>query len=130
MTRLIRHRMFLKIQKKIQKLSFHFFCRRSIAKLADSNPENERRYVALCRNIRTYSMQVVQNYSRLTKRVPTKDDIKRVCDQRINKLTLNSPEKIEPLVVKQSYEIIQFIQQDKSNGRDDEIVFLELNISK
>jgi len=116
---------------KIQKLSFHFlFCRRSIAKLADSNSENEKRYIALCRNIRTYSMQVVQNYSRLTKRVPTKDDIKRICDQRIDKLTLNSPEKIETLIVKQSYEVIQFIQQDKLTGRDDEIVFLELNTSK
>ncbi len=112
--------------KKFKIHLFIFFFRRLISKLADSCHENDRRYTALCRNIRVYAIQILQNYSVSTKRVPSKDDIKRARDECIGKLALNLSRKVEPSVPRYS-QVIQFIQQDKLTGRNDEVVFFESN---
>lgn len=69
--------------------SYAFFIRKYIAKLGESAPNIDEedtasliRYSALCRNIRTYAINVLQNYAITTRRVPTDEDIKRARDER------------------------------------------------
>ncbi|CAF4237172.1 unnamed protein product, partial [Rotaria sordida] len=108
---------------------------------------SKNRYPTLCRNIRTYSIQVLQNFSVSTKRVPSEDDIKqarnekqkRLDNERMIKIFLNIPginhnsleisEELEPFI-QQYYQITQFIEQAKIAGRDDEVKLLELNLQE
>jgi rabenosyn-5 len=87
MKRLILHRLL-----KISSLIIIFFIRflsKYIAQLADSCPnidENDMpsqiRYSALCRNIRTYAIHLLQHYAVSTRRVPSEDDVQRARDER------------------------------------------------
>jgi hypothetical protein len=131
--------MFLKL--KNSNLFINSF-RKSIAKLADScshitDLASKNRYAILCRNIRAYSIQTLQNYAISTKRVPSEEDTKRALDERIARLALNIPgmnrnsgeipKELEPFV-QQYYQITQFIERAKLAGRDDEVRLLELNL--
>jgi rabenosyn-5 len=40
------------------------------------------RYSALCRNIRTYAIHLLQHYAVSTRRVPSEDDVQRARDER------------------------------------------------
>ena len=113
-----------------------------MAKLAESceyDAESKLRYTTLCRNIRMYSVQVLQNYTISTSRVPKEDDVKRAHDERIAKLALAIPgmncnsfevsKELEPFV-QQYHQIMQFIERAKLAGRDDEVRLLELNLKE
>jgi hypothetical protein len=75
-----------------QYLSFLFcfsFIRKYIAQLGDSCPNidendapSQRRYSALCRNIRLYAIHLLQGYAISTRRVPSEDDVQRARDER------------------------------------------------
>jgi rabenosyn-5 len=65
------------------------FFRKYIALLAESCPNideddtaSQIRYSALCRNIRTYAIHLLQNYAISTRRVPSEDDVQRARDER------------------------------------------------
>jgi hypothetical protein len=126
-------------------LSFNSF-RKLIAQLPDNDTVLKNRYVALCRNIRTYSIQVLQTFAISTRRIPNEDDIKRARDEkkrldneRIAKVALSIPgmnfnpleipAELEPFV-QQYYQVTQFIQQAKLAGRHDEVRLLELNLKE
>ncbi len=87
---------------------------------------DDNRYIALCRNIRTYSMIVLQTYSISTKRVPSKDDIKRIRDERAAKLAAKPSEESKS-PIRQCPQAIRFVRQDELAGNDDEINFLVLD---
>ncbi len=116
--------------------------RKFIAKLSDSHLHeldtgSKNRYATLCRNIRAYSIQILQNYAISTRRVPSDDDIKRAQNERVAKLALTIPalncysteipKEFEPFI-QQYYQITQFIERAKLAGRDDEVRLLELNL--
>lgn len=100
--------------------------RKAIANLCVSDVENDRRYTALCRNIRAYSVQVFQNFSIRTKRIPTKDIFKRICEERDMKLALNSPQEFQRLERKNSQAIHFFRGEDSMDGDTNAVVLVDL----
>ncbi|CAF2687300.1 unnamed protein product [Rotaria sp. Silwood2] len=132
---------------KIDSISKH------IAALADkclnineNDTTSKNRYATICRNIRTYSVQVLQNFSISTKRIPSEDDIKKAQDEKkrldnermtrtiltipgINLNSLEISEKLEPFI-QQYHQVTQFLEQAKSAGRDDEVRLLESNLKE
>ncbi|CAF3716965.1 unnamed protein product [Rotaria sp. Silwood1] len=124
-----------------------------IVKLADKSsnineydPTSKNRYTTICHNIRTYSIQILKNFSISTRRVPNEDDIKQVRDEKkrldhermkqiifnipnINHNSLEISEELEPFI-QQYYQVIQFIERAKLAGHDDEVRSLELNLKE
>lgn len=73
----------------VLKILFVFFLRKYISQLGESCPNideddtsSQIRYSALCRNIRTYAIHLLQNYAISTKHVPSEDDIKAARETR------------------------------------------------
>ncbi|CAF3886287.1 unnamed protein product [Adineta steineri] len=117
-----------------------------ILKLADNDKTSDNRYAILCRNIRTYSLQSLQNFAISTKRIPTEDDIKRACDEKkrlenermaqfastipgLSGYGSGIPVKLEPFV-HQYYQVTQFLEQAKLDGRREDIESLEMNLKE
>ncbi|CAF4275229.1 unnamed protein product, partial [Adineta steineri] len=117
-----------------------------ILKLADNDKTSDNRYAILCRNIRTYSLQSLQNFAISTKRIPTEDDIKRACDEKkrlenermaqfastipgLSSYVSGIPVKLEPFV-HQYYQVTQFLEQAKLDGRHEDIESLEMNLKE
>ncbi|UJR09952.1 hypothetical protein I4U23_014175 [Adineta vaga] len=138
-------------QRVYRELSVHYdkidSTSKLIVKLADNDSVTTyNRYAALCRNIRTYSIQILQNFSISTRHLPTEEDIKRVRDEkkrleveRMIKFAANIPgmknglseisPKLEPFV-QQYYRVAQFLEEAKLAGRQDEINLLEMNLKE
>ena len=112
-------------QKRKSNYIFWFF-RRVIANLADSAHENDRRYAVVCRNIRSYSIQVTQSYSRSTKRVPSKEEITRICEEQNARLTSTPTQEVKS-TIRQNAKAIYFVKQESSMDGEDEISFIELS---
>ena len=153
MRRLILYRMLLNWTS--EKLFFHFFVvvRKRVVLLADNyinmndnDTASKDRYVALCQNIRSYSIQVLQNFAISTRHMLSIDDIKRARNEKqrldnerlteailnitgINSESLELSEELEPFI-QQYYQVIQFIQHAELIGHDDEVQILTLNLKE
>ncbi|CAF3945844.1 unnamed protein product [Rotaria magnacalcarata] len=112
----------------------------------ENDISSKARYATLCRNIRMYAVQVLQNFSLSTRRVPTEDEIKQARDAKqrsdnelmekvilsipgINGKTLELSEELKPFI-QQYYQVVQYMQQAKLAGRDDEVKLLESNLEE
>lgn len=94
--------------------------------MPDLDAENDRRYAALCRNIRSYSIQVFRGFSSRTKRVPTKDGFQRMCDERQAKLALDASQELRR-PDRQNSRAIHFVRgEDSIDGNTDAVVLLDL----
>ena len=94
--------------------------------MPDSDAENDRRYAALCRNIRSYAIQVFQGFSIRTKRVPTKDGFKQMCDDRQAKLALNASQELRR--VNRENSVIHFVRgEDSTDGNNDAVLLFDLH---
>ena len=124
------------------------FFRKSISKLADGDSTTpvSTRYAALCRNIRSYSTQMMQNFSISTRRLPTEDDLRRIreekkqyedkqmmeCAAKILGMNYNLteiPPELEPFV-QQYYRVRQFLEEARLAGHLDEVQSLEMNLKE
>ena len=104
------------------------------------------RYAALCRNVRSYSTQMMQNFSISTRRLPTEDDLRRIreekkqyedkqmmeCAAKILGMNYNLteiPPELEPFV-QQYYRVRQFLEEARLAGHLDEVQSLEMNLKE
>ncbi|CAF3474289.1 unnamed protein product [Rotaria socialis] len=112
----------------------------------ENDISSKARYATLCRNIRMYAIQLLQNFSLSTRRLPTEDEIKQARDAKqrsdnelmakviltipgINCNVLELSEELKPFI-QQYYQVTQYMQQAKLAGRDDEAKFLESNLEE
>ncbi|CAF1416741.1 unnamed protein product [Adineta ricciae] len=139
-------------QRVYRELSIHYdkidSVSKSISKLAegDSTAPVSNRYAALCRNIRTYSTQMMQNFSISTRRLPTEDDLRRIREEKkrsedermmqcaakilgMKENFIEMPPELEPFV-QQYYRVTQFLEEARLTGHPDEVQSLEMNLKE
>ncbi|CAF1417976.1 unnamed protein product [Adineta ricciae] len=139
-------------QRIYRELSIHYdkidSVSKSISKLAegDSTTPVSNRYAALCRNIRTYSIQMMQNFSISIRRLPTEDDLRRIREEKkrsedermvecaakilgMKDNLIEIPPELEPFV-QQYYRVTQFLEEARLAGHLDEVQALEKNLKE
>lgn len=104
-----------------------FVFRVIIAKLGETTKTDDKRYNAFCRNIKTHVLFMLQNYSKTTKPVPSKDEIQQIRREREAKtIVVNSPSS--PLTRQSSNsQRIQFVRQRESVETNEDAIFIDLS---
>lgn len=99
---------------------------------------DEVRLSTICRNIRMYTREYLQNCVLRTRRVPEDKQIEEARHQRqlevgwkptIDRHLLETTDEFEPFV-QQHYQVTEFIRQAELAGRFDEIEVLQRNLQE
>jgi len=102
------------------------------------NNVDEVRLTTICRNIRMYAREYLQNCVLRTRRVPEDKQIEEARHQRqlefgwkptIDRHLLETTDEFEPFV-QQHYQVIEFIRQAELAGRFDEVEVLQRNLQE